>query len=106
MFLIEGTTIKLTRGDSAEFDITVEDANGSPYELQDGDEVEFTVKQSVYDKTALIQKTGTRIQIKPEDTAALSYKKYVYDVQVTLADGTVDTIIPPSTFEVLSEVTF
>lgn len=106
MFLIEGTTIQLTRGDSAEFDIAVTDASGNPYELQDGDEIKFTVKRSVYDKNALIQKTGSRIRINPEDTAELSYKKYVYDVQVTMADGTVDTIIPPSTFEVLGEVTF
>lgn len=106
MFLIEGTAIRLTRGDSAEFGITVYDAAGNLYELQEGDKVEFTVKENVYSKTALIQKTGTQIQIKPEDTASLSYQKYVYDVQVTLADGTVDTIISPSEFEVLSEVTF
>ena len=106
MFLIEDTSIKITRGDSAEFDITVYDADGNIYELQEGDKVEFTVKENVYAKTALRQKTGTQGQIKPGDTASLSYQNYVYDVQVTLADGTVDTIIPPSTFEILSEVTF
>lgn len=106
MFSIEGTTIRLTRGDSAEFDIEIYDAQGTPYELEEGDKVEFTVKENVHMKTAVIKKVGTQIQIKPEDTASLSYKTYVYDVQVTLRDGTVDTIIPPSTFEILSEVTF
>ena len=106
MFIIEGTTIKLTRGDSAEFDINIFDAGGNPYELQEGDKVEFTVKANVYTDKILIQKTGTHIIILPEDTTSLSYYKYVYDVQITLHDGTVDTIIPPSTFEVLSEVTF
>lgn len=106
MFKIESTTIKITRGDSAEFDISISDASGQPYELQEGDTVEFTVKENVYSNKALIHKTGTQVIITPEDTKNLSYKRYVYDIQVTLADGTVDTIIPPSTFEVLSEVTF
>lgn len=106
MFSIKDNTIRLTRGDSAEFDITIFDRQGQLYELQEGDKVEFTVKENVYSSAPLIKKTGTQIQIKPEDTASLSYHKYVYDVQVTLADGTVDTIIPPSVFEVLSEVTF
>lgn len=37
MFKIEGTTIYLTRGDSAEFNINIVGADGNPYELQEGD---------------------------------------------------------------------
>lgn len=106
MFKILDRTIWLTRGDSAEFDIQIIDAGDNPYELQNGDLVEFTVKDNTYSDKVLIHKTGTHIAIKPEDTKLLSYKKYVYDVQVTLENGTINTIIPPSTFEILSEVTF
>lgn len=106
MFKIEGTTISLTRGDSAEFDIEVYDSDGNLYELADGDKLEFTVKDNIHMKTPVIYKTGSQIRLVPKDTKSLSYKKYVYDVQLTLNDGTVDTIIPPSSFNVLSEVTF
>ncbi len=106
MFQIVNNTIKITRGDSGEIDIAIYDTDGSKYELKDGDEVLFTVKEGTYSPNALIQKTGTKISILPEDTKSLSYRKYVFDVQLTTATGTVDTIIPPSTFEVLSEVTF
>ncbi len=106
MFQIANNTIKITRGDSGEIDLTIYDTDGSEYELKDGDEVLFTVKESTLSPNALIQKSGTKISILPEDTKNLSYRKYVFDVQLTTATGTVDTIIPPSTFEVLSEVTF
>lgn len=106
MFKILDKTIQLTRGDSAEFGIQILDASGNLYELQDGDLVEFTVKDNTYSDKILIHKIGTHISINPEDTKLLSYKKYVYDVQVTLKNGTVNTIIPPSTLEILSEVTF
>ncbi len=106
MFKITNNTIKITRGDSGEIDLTIYDTDGREYELKDGDEVLFTVKETVHSPNPLIQKSGTQISILPEDTQNLSYKKYVYDVQLTTAAGNVDTIIPPSTFEVLSEVTF
>ena len=44
--------------------------------------------------------------IEPEDTSGLDFGNYVYDVELTLADGTVNTIIPPSTFKVMGEVTY
>lgn len=106
MFQIINNTIRITRGDSGEIDLTIYDVDGSEYELKDGDEVLFTVKENVYSANHLFQKSGTKISVLPEDTQNLSYRKYVYDVQLTTATGTVDTIIPPSTFEVLSEVTF
>ena len=106
MFNIEGTTIYLTRGDSAEFNINIIGADGNSYELQEGDLVELTVKEDVYSSEVLIHKIGTNVVIEPSDTSEMGYGTYVYDVQVTLSDGTVDTIIPPSEFRVLSEVTF
>jgi len=54
----------------------------------------------------LFQKTGPEIVIAPEDTTALAFGTYCYDVQITLADGTVDTVIPKNEFVVLEEVTY
>lgn len=106
MFRISNNEITLTRGDSAEFDIELSSCDGEAYEAQEGDIIEFTVKENVYSSEALIHKKGNKIIIAPEDTAKMSYKEYVYDVQVTFADGTVDTVIPPSKFKITSEVTF
>lgn len=106
MFQIEDNSISLTRGDSARIDITVVDAEGEEYELQEGDVLLFTVKSSVNDKDILIQKSGAIVNLLPADTEDLEYGKYVYDVQLTLLDGTVNTIIAPSTFKIMSEVSW
>ena len=46
------------------------------------------------------------IRISPDDTKNLEYGQYVYDVQVTMANGDVATVIPPTTFNILEEVNF
>ena len=46
------------------------------------------------------------ITIHPEDTAELKFKTYVYDIQLTRANGQVQTIVKPSQFVVGSEVTY
>lgn len=106
----ENGSIEMIRGDSAEFDIQVmtEDIDGEPveYVLQEGDILTFTVKKSTKSEETLIQKTGPHILILPEDTQELSYKTYKYDVQLTMADGFVDTIIPPTDFIIKEEVTW
>ena len=48
---------------------------------------------------------GAAIHIRPEDTKELSFGKYLYDIQLTTADGDIYTVIPPTTFEILKEVT-
>jgi hypothetical protein len=48
---------------------------------------------------------GWQITLQPEDTADLEYQYYVYDIEVTLADGYRQTIIPYSAFELTKEVT-
>ncbi len=106
MFQINNYEITLTRGDSAEFDIELLNADGSSYDIQEFDMIEFTVKKNVYSTNTLIHKVGSRINIEPYDTADMSYGEYVYDVQVTFQDGSVDTVIPPSRFKIMSEVTF
>ena len=102
-------SMKLIRGDSAEFDIGVYIGEGEQeqeYTLQEGDVLSFTVKEDTETEEALLQKTGTHVSILPEDTADWNYGEYVYDVELKFANGTTDTIIEPTTFSVLEEVTF
>ena len=111
MYVIDDkNNITMIRGDTVELDIIVNeiDAQGNitEYTPQEGDVLTFTVKKTTKTADVLIQKNGVHIVILPEDTQNLDYKTYKYDVQLTMADGTVDTIIPPCDFIVEAEVTW
>lgn len=108
MFKIDGTNITITRGDTGIFSLNIKNASGQDYDFS-SDTVLLTVKANTYTSDKLIQKTvtyGENITIAPADTEHLNYGEYVYDVQLTTAGGIVDTIIQPSKFIVLPEVTF
>lgn len=108
MFRVSGSTIAITRGDTGIFTLALNDSKGAPYDFSN-DEVLFTVKKTVQDTEALIQKRiiyGENVTILPVDTSQLPYGSYVYDIQVTTAGGIVDTVITPSPFVVKEEVTF
>lgn len=105
-FKIENDVIRLTRGDTAQFVITPYNSDGSIYELKDGDIVTFTVKKSTSDTQVIIQKIGLEVEITPEETSGLNYGTYKYDVQMTFAEGRVDTFIGPGDFVLTEEVTF
>lgn len=101
-------TVQLTRGDTAELEVSITKDNSEEYTIQETDELTFSVKKSVFEKSCVIHKTvkGTStIRIDPEDTSALDFCSYQYDVQLTTASGDVYTVIPPSTFEIMPEVT-
>ena len=107
MLYIEGNTIKLTRGDTAYLNVPLT-MGGATYEMTDTDTLTFSVKKNTRDNGYMFQKrvTGTNnFHIEPTDTAYLSFGKYTYDVQLNTNGGDVFTVIPPSTFEVLTEVT-
>lgn len=109
MLYIDDKTIKLTRGDTARLTVPIVNlANNGEYTMESGDILYFTVKKTAKDSDFLFQKSVTgsnSIHISPEDTADLSFGKYKYDVQLTTATGDVYTVIEPSTFEVMEEIT-
>ena len=103
-------TIRLTRGDTARLTIgrAMNMITGKDYVFSAGDKLALTVKKTVMDTSPAVQihvPGGEVFHIKPEDTKALAFGKYVYDVQLTTAEGDVYTVIPPATFEILKEVT-
>lgn len=75
MFTIDGTHISIIRGDSADFDIEIQDQSGNPYELSSDDIIEFTVKDNVHSNKSLIHKFGPQIIIEPEDTSKLGFRE-------------------------------
>lgn len=114
-----GKNIYLTRGDTAFLSIELfyygSDCEKKKFELLDGDEIYLTVKNSFDVEEFLFQKKITyeevneigevSFKIVPSDTNNLQFKKYIYDVEIKTFDGDVYTIIPPSIFEIMPEVT-
>ena len=105
---IQGTSISMTRGDSESITVRITQGEG----LTAGDRIDFTVRQSAEEPIEL-QKTVTEfpdgdavIVLRPEDTTPMEFGSYVYDIQLTRADGTVQTIIKPSKFKLEQEVTY
>ena len=100
--------IRMTRGDSETLTVTCEQR---PFE--EGDILELTMRESkAYPEKVLEKKVSSFedgkavIVFNPEDTSGLKFKEYVYDIQLTQADGTVTTIVKPAAFTIEFEVTY
>lgn len=99
----------MTRGDTESITVSI---HGGAFVA--GDTVELTVRRSPNAAEKKIHKVVTEftddgkaiIPFYPADTGGMQFGQYVYDVQVTFADGTVCTIIKPSLFEITAEVTY
>lgn len=109
---VNGTKLSMTRGDSETITVI---CSAAPFEV--GDVLTMTVREDGEDGeygSIVLQKTvsefeadGTAIiNIAPNDTSSLDFTDYIYDMQVTRADGTVTTIIKPDTFTITEEVTY
>lgn len=110
LYVNDDNSIRLTRGDTARILVPItNDLTGTTYELTDSDKLTLTIKKKETDSQPLVQKvlTGSNsFHILPSDTKDLSFGKYVYDVELTTEAGDVYTVIEPTTFELLKEVTW
>lgn len=100
--------IKLTRGDTADLAVEIEDDEGS-YSLASGDTLTMTCKKFSSSEEFVFQKeiiNSNTFRVEPKDTSNVPFGKYVYDVQLNTADGEVYTVISPKTFEICEEVTW
>jgi len=111
LLIIRKNYIGLTKGDTAEFDVEISTGTYGTYKCVTGDTLVFSLKKMITDTVYVMQKTvttfpdGNIFVIHPSDTNSLALGLYVYDVQVTLASSAVYTVIPPTQFELLNEVT-
>lgn len=111
--IIRERNIHMIRGDTEALQVKLQKEDGTPYFLEEGDIIYFTVKSSPRTEEKLLQKVITEfvdgvalITIEPEDTKELNFRKYQYDIQWTRADGTVKTIVPVSNFVIEEEITY
>lgn len=102
MFFLNGTNIKLTRGDSATLAVSLQG-----YDMQEGDTLTLSCKVDPSKTAYLFQLTATdqKFTFTPETTAGLDFGAYRYDIQLTTSGGAVYTVIPVSSFTVMEEIT-
>lgn len=106
---VNGTTISMTRGDTLKLTITIFDADGTEYVPIEGDSIRFAMKASYKDPDVLIKKDipldTMLLHLEPEDTKNLNMpKQYVYDIELTHANGDVDTFIAGGKLSIVEEV--
>ena len=106
MYQVSGTSISMIKGDTfiAEVSLT---KDGEAYELEQGDSIRFAMKRTYKDRSCLILKQididSMVLRLEPEETEHLSVGAYVYDIEVTFANGIIDTVIS-GTLSLLPEV--
>ncbi|MBQ0141297.1 MAG: hypothetical protein KBT06_00605 [Prevotellaceae bacterium] len=117
MLDIHGTSIFLTRGDTAYlqfplYNVVYKDGKISEktkYEIGDGDTLTLTVSKKANDISAVVfshtTSEGDVIKIVPSDTRGLNIGQYHYDVELVRANGDVFTVVKDSAFNITSEVT-
>jgi hypothetical protein len=106
-YSVSGTTITLTRGDSFMATISIINPDGTPYIASEGDKIRFALGKDYNSKPLIIKDISIqdyRLIIEPDDTKLLDYGTYVYDVQLTKSDGTVDTFITKARLKLTEEV--
>ena len=117
MFKLNGTEISLTRGDTLCLQVkALRKFTGEEYTPVEGDKIRFALKHSdmVAGRTAFkdvnpiivkdIPISTMQLKLDPIDTKDLKFDTYTYDIELTFANGEVDTIIPYSKFIILPEV--
>ena len=98
----------MTRGDTFRAKIRLVNRAGESYTPQTGDVITFAAMQKYDDAVPLIEKTidndSMELVLDPADTSALPYGSYVYDMDLTYANGDVDTFIDKAILEILEKV--
>lgn len=96
MYGIKNNRIALVRGDTLTAKVEIQ-CDGETYELREGDSMRFAMKKSYNSKKEIIRKeipADTRLlTLEPEDTEELDGGVYVYDIELTFANGDIDTFI-------------
>ena len=100
MVTVVNNTITLVRGDTVEVPVTIRTRNGEEYVPSEGDVIRFALKVSYGDnvpvlinKVLPIDTLILRLESCETEALAATKKPYVYDVELTTANGYVDTFV-------------
>ena len=107
---IEGKSIYLTRGDTFRkpVEALLPESETERYQPIEGDNVRFAMKRSYEDVKPVLVKdipVDTMVlTLDPEDTKGLPFGKYFFDIQLTYANGDIDTFITKGRLHLTEEV--
>ena len=108
MVIIKNNVITITRGDTLETPVDIELESGKDFYPSNGDRIRFALKKRYSDSKPIIIKSidgeNLILRLDAEETKALSPGRYVYDIELTTAEGYVDTFIDRGEFYVTEEV--
>lgn len=109
MIRISGTTITMTRGDTLRVILELKDEEGNTYVPLENDRIRFAMKKNYDDDAPLIVKEipndTLELVLNPDDTKNLAQPaSYVYDIEITYANGDVDTFIDKAKLKLTEEV--
>lgn len=104
--------IRIVRGTTNGFTVTVKDDAGDPYAISEGEVVRFGVKRTPSDTQYLIVKENTTtsatgeygFSISPSDTENLAFGSYWYDVGLQSGSDYFNIVVA-SPFEISYNVT-
>ena len=103
--------ISIVRGDSGTLTVRCKGPGGEARPFSTGECVRLAVKADARQREPLLQKAETDFpegaavfSFAPEDTRALPFGNYRYDVRLTDREGTVFTIVPAGDFTVLEAI--
>ena len=109
LFIDNGNVIRITRGDTLTLTVGMV-KDGETYTPVEGDVIRFALSIGYKGQrgympilTREIPTDSLTFTLTAEETQNLTEQKYNYDVQITYADGSVDTFIS-STMVMLEEV--
>ena len=116
---VKKNSITMTRGDTLRVKVDIYrtvDGEQEPYTPTVSDSLRFALKHPTMnatrteytDQNPLITKTIPTdtmvLTLLPTDTKPLGFGEYVYDIELTMEDGTVDTFISEAKFTLSPEV--
>lgn len=107
-YSLSGNSITMTRGDTFNCIVSAFYPNGAPYEPKPGDTIRFAMKRTYEDAEPLllvdIPIETMELTINADDTKDLGFGSYIFDVQLTTANGFVDTFITRGRLRLTEEV--
>ena len=110
MVEINGTRIRMTRGDTLKVILSLKDKEtGEPYIPVEGDRIRFAMKRDYKDPEPILVKNipidTLELILDPEDTKNLEMPgRFVYDIEITYSNDDVETFISKAKLILTEEV--
>lgn len=94
MLKIVNDIIRITKGDSAVFNVDIAFADGTPYALKTGDMLIMTVRRRIGSELLLQSVSSTNtITLTHEMTSNLIPGQCVYDIELKTSNGEIYTVV-------------